>query len=241
MLRAGVARSRRSRRPTPRTRPRRGRHGASAGGRSPPSWTGTCLGRGRVGGAGGGRGQRLQSRRVICGRRGTAGAWSAHPTARRGDRPHLGAGPAARSALQARLARAVEHASGQPVEESRGRIAVWSSSPPAAAELASHRSGYRGRSEAGPRRGSRRARLGSGDGERSGSRGARRQVSARIALTVAEGARVKRGDVLVRLSDDDVRATPNRREPARGRRAQVRRIRRSARRTPPPPPRSTPR
>jgi RND family efflux transporter MFP subunit len=34
------------------------------------------------------------------------------------------------------------------------------------------------------------------------------RVSARIAeLTVAEGARVKRGDVLVRLSDDDVRAT----------------------------------
>ena len=33
------------------------------------------------------------------------------------------------------------------------------------------------------------------------------RVSARIAeLTVAEGARVKRGDVLVRLSDDDVRA-----------------------------------
>ncbi len=34
------------------------------------------------------------------------------------------------------------------------------------------------------------------------------RVSARVAdLTVAEGARVKRGDVLVRLSDDDVRAT----------------------------------
>jgi RND family efflux transporter MFP subunit len=34
------------------------------------------------------------------------------------------------------------------------------------------------------------------------------RVSARIAeLTVAEGARAKRGDVLVRLSDDDVRAT----------------------------------
>lgn len=34
------------------------------------------------------------------------------------------------------------------------------------------------------------------------------RVSARIAdITVAEGARVKRGDVLVRLSDDDVRAT----------------------------------
>jgi len=33
------------------------------------------------------------------------------------------------------------------------------------------------------------------------------RVSARVAdLTVAEGARVKRGDVLVRLSDDDVRA-----------------------------------
>ena len=34
------------------------------------------------------------------------------------------------------------------------------------------------------------------------------RVSARIAeLTMAEGARVKRGDVLVRLSDDDVRAS----------------------------------
>lgn len=52
------------------------------------------------------------------------------------------------------------------------------------------------------------------------------RVSARVAeLTVAEGTRVKRGDVLVRLSDDDVRATlraaESQREVAE---AQVRRI-----------------
>lgn len=52
------------------------------------------------------------------------------------------------------------------------------------------------------------------------------RVSARIAeLTVAEGARVKRGDVLVRLSDDDVRATLRAAESQRDvAEAQVRRI-----------------
>jgi len=52
------------------------------------------------------------------------------------------------------------------------------------------------------------------------------RVSARVAeLTVAEGARVKQGDVLVRLSDDDVRATLKAAESQRAvAEAQVRRI-----------------
>ncbi|HSP20650.1 MAG TPA: efflux RND transporter periplasmic adaptor subunit [Myxococcaceae bacterium] len=52
------------------------------------------------------------------------------------------------------------------------------------------------------------------------------RVSARVAeLTVNEGARVRRGDVLVRLSDDDVRATVKAAESQRGvAESQVRRI-----------------